>query len=207
MSNYKDYGFTNKAPSHISNYVTKKINKLISIENNKCIIDVGCGNGWLTKELNDKGFKIYGIDASQSGIDIGNKRLEGHFFLQDITSSKLPLEIESEPFDTVISTEVIEHLYNPKKYIKFCKEILNKNGGGELIISTPYHGYFKNLILAITGKLDNHFTVNWEGGHIKFFSRKTLSNLLRSEGFEVTDFRGCGRLPYLWKSMVIKAKI
>jgi len=82
-----------------------------------------------------------------------------------------------------------------------------KNGGGEIIISTPYHGYLKNVVLSVSGKMDNHFTANWGGGHIKFFSRKTLSTLLESEGFTVTDFRGCGRLPYLWKSMVIKATI
>jgi hypothetical protein len=46
----------------------------------------------------------------------------------------------------------------------------------------------------------------WDGGHIKFWSKKTLSELLKREGFEVIDFHGVGRLPYLWKSMVLIAK-
>jgi hypothetical protein len=37
-------------------------------------------------------------------------------------------------------------------------------------VSTPYHGYHKNLGLALSGKMDAHFTALWEGGHIKFFS-------------------------------------
>ncbi|WP_394353185.1 class I SAM-dependent methyltransferase [Mucilaginibacter humi] len=54
--------------------------------------------------------------------------------------------MQAKKFDTVISTEVIEHLYNPEGFINFCKEaIIN---GGEIIISTPYHGYLKTLCLA-----------------------------------------------------------
>lgn len=76
-----------------------------------------------------------------------------------------------------------------------------------MIISTPYHGYLKNLALAATGKLDNHFTVLWDGGHIKFWSVKTLSKLLEEYGFEVVEFKGSGRIPYLWKSMLLRVKI
>jgi len=79
MSDYNDYGFSSFEPSHISNYVASKIENLVSKENNKCILDVGCGNGWFVKILHDKGFKIYGIDASESGIEIGNKREQGYF--------------------------------------------------------------------------------------------------------------------------------
>jgi len=43
------------------------------------------------------------------------------------------------------------------------------------------------------------------GGHIKFWSRKTITQLLSENGFEVTEFSGVGRFPYLWKSMVIVA--
>lgn len=76
-----------------------------------------------------------------------------------------------------------------------------------MIISTPYHGYLKNLALAITGKMDMHFTALWDGGHIKFWSVKSLTQLLDEFGFKVVEFRGSGRLPYIWKSMFIKAKI
>jgi 2-polyprenyl-6-hydroxyphenyl methylase/3-demethylubiquinone-9 3-methyltransferase len=78
--------------------------------------------------------------------------------------------------------------------------------GGLLIISTPYHGYLKNLALSIFGKWDDHHTALWDGGHIKFWSRSTLTQLLEAGGFDVIDFRGVGRLPWLWKSMVLIAR-
>jgi hypothetical protein len=78
--------------------------------------------------------------------------------------------------------------------------------GGYLVLSTPYHGYLKNLALSLTGKWDFHHSPLRDGGHIKFWSRKTLTELLETEGFHVTDFIGVGRIPYLWKSMVIVAR-
>lgn len=74
---------------------------------------------------------------------------------------------------------------------------------GFLILTTPYHGYFKNMSIALFNKFDEHFNSLWEGGHIKFFSKSTLSELLKSNGFEQIRFLGCGRISYLWKSMMI----
>ena len=81
------------------------------------------------------------------------------------------------------------------------------NRDGEIIISTPYHGYLKNLAIALTNKMDHHFTTLWDGGHIKFWSKRSLTVLLNEFGFEVTQFSGSGRLPYLWKSMFVRATL
>ncbi len=205
MSEYQDYGFTDK-PAHSHSYL---YDVLVSLVDNKKknILDVGCGNGAISIRLLNQGYNIYGIDASVTGIELARKSYPDRFYLQDINSGELPKELKNINFNTIISTEVIEHLYNPRIYIKFCKQVLMKNGGGELIISCPYHGYLKNLVMALLGKFDNHFTVLWNGGHIKFWSRKTLTQLLEEFGFEVIDFKGSGRFPYLWKSMFIKARI
>ncbi len=78
--------------------------------------------------------------------------------------------------------------------------------GGVAIISTPYHGYWKNLALAVTGKMDYHFTPLWTHGHIKFWSRDTLGRLLREAGFENISFRRVGRIHPLAKSMIAIAE-
>ena len=74
---------------------------------------------------------------------------------------------------------------------------------GHFIVSTPCHGYVKNVVLALSGKMDNHFTALWDGGHIKFWSRETLSGLLMEKGFTDLRFVGTGRVPYVWKSMIL----
>ncbi|HKK16068.1 MAG TPA: methyltransferase domain-containing protein, partial [Gammaproteobacteria bacterium] len=74
--------------------------------------------------------------------------------------------------------------------------------GGVAIISTPYHGYFKNLAISIFNKWDKHFSSLWDGGHIKFFSVKTLTLLLRETGFKNIRIYKAGRIPVLAKSMI-----
>jgi 2-polyprenyl-3-methyl-5-hydroxy-6-metoxy-1,4-benzoquinol methylase len=179
--------------------------QLLDKEKNKNILDLGCGNGFVARNLIELGYNVYGVDASLDGINEAKKYYNDRFFILDINENTLPPELENIHFDTIISTEVLEHLYSPEGFILFCKLILNKKSGGELIISTPYHGYFKNLMLALLNQMDNHFTALLEGGHIKFWSIKTLTTLVEKHGFKIDKFVGCGRFPFLWKTMFIKA--
>lgn len=70
------------------------------------------------------------------------------------------------------------------------------------MLSTPYHGYLKNLALALAGKWDDHLGPLWDGGHIKFFSKRTLRALLEEAGFQQIDLLRVGRVPALAKSLV-----
>ena len=103
-----------------------------------------------------------------------------------------------------LSEMEVEHLFSPHLLPAFAAGALRD--GGFLIVTTPYHGSLKNLALALLDKWDHHHTVLWHGGHIKFFSRQTLTRLLEANRFRVVGFSGVGRLPYLWKSMVLIAR-
>ncbi len=203
MSEYFEYGFKDAQPSHTFNYILPAIIKILAHYRSNKILDVGCGNGSMAIELIKKGYDVYGIDASEMGIKIAKGIYPDRFFLQDINSKILPKELKSVKFDTIISTEVIEHLFDPRGYIKFCKSILLNNKKGVLIISTPYHGYLKNLLISLTNKWDTHLNPLWDGGHIKFWSIKSLTKLLSEFNFANIKFYGCGRIPFLWKSIII----
>jgi 2-polyprenyl-3-methyl-5-hydroxy-6-metoxy-1,4-benzoquinol methylase len=208
MSQYKEYAYNEAFYDTTHDYLLPSILSLLDKNKNRAILDVGCGKGALTAKLIDMGFNAYGTDASQTGIEIANRHYPNRFHVQDLSSDDLPDILRGVHFDTIISTEVVEHLYDPRGFVRFCKNVLVKNGqAGQIILTTPYHGYLKNLMLAATGKMDSHFTALWDGGHIKFWSRKTLSTLLEEQGFRVTNFKGSGRLPYFWKSMVLKGEI
>lgn len=168
------------------------------------VVDLGCGNGSLLGHLQDFGFRLYGLDMSVSGLMQARKAYPNITFTQVDLASDLCSHSLAGECDAIISTEVIEHIFLPRLFASNCYKLLKP--GGTLIISTPYHGYLKNLALALSGKLDSHFTALWDYGHIKFWSRRTLTNLLAEAGLVVAHFRGVGRLPFLWKTMILVAR-
>jgi 2-polyprenyl-6-hydroxyphenyl methylase/3-demethylubiquinone-9 3-methyltransferase len=78
--------------------------------------------------------------------------------------------------------------------------------GGTAILSTPYHGYLKNLLIALTGRYDQHHNPLWKHGHIKFWSIDTLQTLLKESGFVDVRFERVGRIPPLAKSVIAVAR-
>ncbi len=205
MSEYQDYGYHSNTMTYNFNYMLDALLILLDKNKNTCILDVGCGNGYLVNHLISLGYNAYGTDASKKGITIARQTHPDRFFVQDLSTDKLPAELQHLKFDTVIATEVIEHLYDPEKFIAFCKQALN--GKGEIILSTPYHGYLKNLAISLLNKWDNHLDPFWVGGHIKLWSKATVNKLVTKHGFTDVIFKGTGRIPYFWKSMIIKARL
>lgn len=202
---YKDYGFESPEPNWSDSYVVPQLKRMLGAPRGP-ILDIGCGNGAIARLLLREGFDVYGVDASESGIKIAESASPGRFFLHDLmTDDGVPAALANKRFVTVISTEVLPHLYAPRRLFELVRRVLVD--GGDLIISAPYHGYLKNLALALSGKMDAHFTSLWEGGIIKFFSRDTIGRLMHQQGFTVTDFAGAGRVPFLWKSMLVKARL
>ena len=167
----------------------------------KSICDLGCGNGHITGRLAALGYQVTGVDASASGIKIARHTYPGVEFVESLIAGDLK---RLGSFDLVISSDVIEHLYRPSDLLEAATALLKPQG--QLLLGTPYHGYLKNLALAASGKMDAHFSVLHDGGHIKFFSVRTLSQLLVTHGFSDLSFTYYGRAPWLWKNMICHAR-
>jgi 2-polyprenyl-6-hydroxyphenyl methylase/3-demethylubiquinone-9 3-methyltransferase len=196
------YRWKNASPTCAHNYLLPALEKLVSRLEQKGIelraFDLGCGNGAIANWLASRGWEVVGVDASTEGIAQANKhypelRLEQGSAYDD-------LAMRYGQFPLVLSLEVVEHVYAPRDYAKTLFALVQP--GGHAIISTPYHGYLKNLALALTGKMDKHFTALWDHGHIKFWSIKTLKILLSEQGFMDISIHRVGRIPPLAKSMI-----
>jgi 2-polyprenyl-3-methyl-5-hydroxy-6-metoxy-1,4-benzoquinol methylase len=199
-----DYRGNEHEVSH--GYLYPVIIKLVGkIPPGSIVLDLGCGNGSFLSMFKQQGWQRHGTDFSVSGISLAKQHYPDiNFFVADAQSCVPEIMQQCGPVDLILSTEVIEHLYDPRGFLATAFKVLKP--GGTLVITTPYHGYIKNIMLAVVGKLDGHFTVTWDHGHIKFWSRKTLTFVLEEAGFKIEKFEGSGRFPYLWKSMVITAR-
>jgi 2-polyprenyl-3-methyl-5-hydroxy-6-metoxy-1,4-benzoquinol methylase len=168
----------------------------------RTVLDIGCGNGSFSALLQHQGFLVVGCDASASGVALARQaHPELNFFEHDI-SNPLPADLAG-PFDSVVSLEVVEHLLQPRHLVTSAFNSLRP--GGVLIISTPYHGYWKNMALALTNHFDEHWHPLRDFGHVKFFSRKTLLTLVLEAGFSIRNFIRVGRIPTFACSMIVVA--
>ena len=169
------------------------------------VLDVGCGNGFLLGHFLGRGCAVVGIDLSEEGIALARTTYpSGRFELLPADDRILEL-LEEKPFDVVVSTEVVEHLYAPRDFVRGCFASL-KPGGRFVCCSTPYHGYLKNLLICLFNRFDSHFNPLWDCGHIKFWTVRILRQLLAEVGFRILRFRDAGRVPFLWKSIVVAAE-
>lgn len=198
---YHDYSISD--PPHQAMYL-KTILSVLRSHGVSTVLDAGCGDGNFTESLAvEGGFRMFGVDLSSGGVEIALKRPGGmRFAVASVYDDLLKEFPEIQNVDAIVSIEVIEHLYHPREFFKRARQALRP--GGVLVITTPYWGYLKNIVLALTNRIDRALTALWDGGHIKHWSYRTLRLMGEDQGFECIGFHGAGRqIPFLWKGMVM----
>ncbi|NJP09718.1 MAG: methyltransferase domain-containing protein [Leptolyngbyaceae cyanobacterium RU_5_1] len=204
----QEYSYTHGAPLHHHAYLLDPLLQLLPRSQPQQpslrILDLGCGNGSLTQQLAQAGYLMTGVEESASGIAVARQCAPDCTFIQ-ASIYELPDAELAHAFDGVIAAEVIEHLLYPRALIRAAKKCLKP--GGQIVLTTPYHGYWKNLALALLDKGDQHFNPLWDGGHVKFFSVNTLTQILVEEGLTDLHFKFAGRVPYFWKSMLCSSSV
>ncbi|NNC99784.1 MAG: class I SAM-dependent methyltransferase [Gammaproteobacteria bacterium] len=201
----ENHGFTygSADPSWDNAYLWNPVEKILAELDlgQRRLFELGCGNGVSANTLAGQGYSVTAVDTSESGIAIATKCFPSVKFALGSAYDDLCATYGS--FPVVLSLEVVEHLFWPRRYANTVFNLLEP--GGTAIISTPYHGYLKNLAIAVSGKFDSHVDPLADGGHIKFWSEHTLGTLLSEAGFKSVKFVRAGRIPQLAKSMIAVA--
>ena len=206
LAEISGYTYADDSPNYAHAYlapaVLRILDGLVAEGAERRVFDLGCGNGSFAALLAERGYSVVGVDPSEEGIARARRAHPELPLYQG--SAYDDLRSTYGQFPLVVSLEVVEHVYSPVKYAQCLAELVAP--GGTAILSTPYHGYLKNLALALSGKLDSHFTALWEHGHIKFWSMKTLGELLTGAGFSRISFERVGRVAPFAKSMIAIAR-
>src|SRR5258708_4563066 len=145
-----DYSYSHSEPTWPYQSVWGPVARLIGSRAwpDRRAFDLGCGNGFLADELSKNAFRVSGVDPSVSGIEQAHKAFP-HLNLE-VGSTDEDLAARFGVFPLVYSIEVVEHVFDPKLYAKRFYELLEPGGLG--IITTPYHGWLKNVAISMSGK-------------------------------------------------------
>ncbi|KAI8904470.1 S-adenosyl-L-methionine-dependent methyltransferase [Gorgonomyces haynaldii] len=106
---------------------------------NKRIIDVGCGGGFLSEPLCRLGGNVLGIDATLENIQVARQH------------SRLPIEYRhttaeeiDEQFDLVVALEILEHVKDPQAFVETLKRLCKPQG--HIFISTINRTHLSQLL-------------------------------------------------------------
>jgi SAM-dependent methyltransferase len=145
------------------------------------VLDIGCATGALLAELKKRGWGTTGVEICKEEAEYARKE-------RSLDVRSLPLEegnFASCSFDAVLASHLIEHLNNPGSLVKEVGRILKP--GGRFIVTTPNISGFQAKI----------FKGAWRSAifdHLYLFSVKTLSELLKRNGFKIEKIKTWGGL-------------
>ena len=147
----------------------------------KRILDIGCGNGEFSCHFFNKYEAVYGIDISETAVKIARKK---KIIAEQIDLDNCPrLPFELKFFDTIVCTEVIEHLINFQNVFKLFHEVLKDDG--VLIVTVPNAGWWRfrlNVLLGRPFYFSNKVSIELCGNffeHIRFINVADMKRIIK----------------------------
>lgn len=130
--NSRRYALANKRdPTHLD-----RIDRYISIDEDHRILEVGCGQGYLTTAIADRGADVIGVDANPQAVKMSATDLVEHMRAE-------ALDFEDETFDYVVSVHAIEHIPRLRGALTEMVRVLRARGRAVLVYpAEPIRGLF-----------------------------------------------------------------
>lgn len=169
-------------------YLTKEKDWILkSLKNSNSLLDVGCGDGRLTKLLKSKTKNYVGIDIDSRAIFYAQKNFKNAtFFIMSIESAK---KFQDNQFDTAVCLwSTIGNIFHYKKAIREIYRITKK----EVFISTVQKNHIKERkeyydALNINAKINSKSEVikSKEWGIARAFTKEELVKICKLVGFSI----------------------
>jgi 2-polyprenyl-3-methyl-5-hydroxy-6-metoxy-1,4-benzoquinol methylase len=169
------------------------------------ILDIGCGNGMISRAIGAFGYDVKGIDVSEKTIAVAmtdNTLPNVHF--EVVAAGKLT--IEHLKYDAIVCSEVLEHLHRPEELLNIIHDSLkndgslivtvpNGRGPRELLVTRPVqylqrkNGFAWKLASSIKKSMGYTGTTVQSAAddlsHIQFFTSKDLTALATATHFKI----------------------
>jgi methionine biosynthesis protein MetW len=148
------------------------------------ILDVGCGTGSLTNVVNDgKNNEVLGIEPDKSRAEMAKSRG------LDVFCGNLNEEYFNgrNLFDAVILADVLEHVADPAALLRLAARGLKPDGF--VLISVPNVAHWSMRLHMLRGRFEYTEIGIRDATHLRWFTLKTIHDLLHSQRFEVLAYK------------------
>lgn len=134
------------------------------------LLDVGCGNGDFLKIASKCGWRVFGVDFDSQAVSVCSS--EGLNVREGGVES---LPEESEAFDYITLSHVLEHVGDPNQLLQSCYRLLRP--GGSIWLETP------NIDSLCHGRFGRHWRGLEAPRHLVLFNAPALERSLTAVGF------------------------
>lgn len=172
------------------------------------VLDVGCGNGIISRGIGSKGFRVQGIDISEKAIAKARALNTFPNVTFEVISAE-QLVADGKKYQAVICSEVLEHLNHPENLLHTLYQSLTENGllivtvpngrgPRELLVTRPVINMerkknFMWKMMTTSKKILGYSGTTIQSDaddltHVQFFSKKSLYQLATENNFQIVDF-------------------
>ncbi|MBI2058798.1 MAG: class I SAM-dependent methyltransferase [Nitrospirae bacterium] len=149
------------------------------------ICDVGCGDGYLSRELRSQAHYVVGLDSRPPTP--GHEAWD-RFYESDLAAHPTRSLEGEPPFDLILMADILEHLPEPEATLRDFLRTLKP--GGRLIISVPNVANLYVRLHLLTGRFEYQDRGILDRGHLRFFTQATFLRMLAACGLQVEHFWG-----------------
>lgn len=158
---------------------------LRNIRKNTDVLEFGCDNGYMTRYMKEElGCKVciveYDDKMGAEALQFSNKFYLGEKY-GDIEKYYWKTH---DKYDHIIFADVLEHLYNPHTVLGNSLDMLKEDGS--ILISIPNISHNSIIIDLIKDNFQYRKIGLLDTTHIRFFTRKTLHNMVSNLGLKIT---------------------
>jgi SAM-dependent methyltransferase len=140
------------------------------------LLDVGTAAGAFLASARARGWEVEGCEPNRWMAEWGSK----HYGLAIRPGELFDQDFAPASFDVVTLWDVIEHTPDPSRVIARVAELIKP--GGLLIVNYPDRGTWLARLLGRRWPFLSSV-------HLYYFTRRTMTRLLQTGGFEVVDIR------------------
>ncbi len=143
------------------------------------ILDVGTADGYLGAILKEHGHYVAGVERDPRLAE-NARRSYDRFYQVDVVDFDFP---ERHEYDLIIFADVLEHLADPAAVLRRCLAALKQDG--KIIISVPNVANFVIRLSLLFGRFEYRDRGIIDRTHLRFFTLRTLTNLLQECGLNI----------------------
>ena len=145
------------------------------------VLDVGCADGYLARELHARGCSVIGVEADPGGAGLARRWCE-EVVEGDVESAGVRERVDGA-FDRVLFGDVLEHLRDPAAVLRWARELLAPHG--RVIASLPNIAHWTARRQLARGRFPQEDHGLFDRTHLRFFTRASARELLEDAGLRV----------------------